>query len=48
MSLHLVLLSAFALESPESCNDAGPACFGCPAYERCDHHYEGEEGELAD
>lgn len=27
---------------PDDCNNVGPACYGCPQYDRCDHHYPEE------
>lgn len=28
---------------PASCDNVGPCCLGCPAYDACDHHYEEDD-----
>lgn len=35
----LLLVSELYLD-PEQCNNVGPGCFTCPAYDACDHHYD--------
>lgn len=26
--------------NPADCTNTGPACFSCPCYDSCDHHFE--------
>lgn len=37
--IELVLVD-YDPNDPSSCDNAGAACFGCPAFDRCDHHFD--------
>lgn len=40
--IDLVLVD-YDANDPSTCDNAGPCCYGCPAFDRCDHHYEEDE-----
>lgn len=27
----------------DDCTNSGPACYSCPCFDSCDHHYDVEE-----
>jgi hypothetical protein len=31
---------SFVLETTDDCHNAGPACYGCPCFDRCPNHEE--------
>lgn len=39
MALELQLIDT----SADDCNNAGPACFGCPNYDYCENHCDFED-----
>ena len=32
--------ATWLLDHIESCSNSGPACYSCPHFDQCDHHYE--------
>jgi hypothetical protein len=36
MSIDIMLVD----NSPADCDNAGPACYGCPYYDSCPQHFE--------
>lgn len=43
MFIELVHDHEYRLETTDSCDNAGAACFGCPAFDHCAHAQEGDE-----
>lgn len=37
-NIQLVGDYSFLLENVSDCDNPGPACFGCPAFDACDNH----------
>lgn len=38
MTIELVHDNAWILDTVDGCNNVGPACYGCPAFDSCDAH----------
>lgn len=46
--LHMIAIvlttSTAIIETLDDCDNVGPACYGCPAYDSCEHHFDEAEG----
>ncbi|MBN8224899.1 MAG: hypothetical protein J0L89_08800 [Xanthomonadales bacterium] len=36
--------ATWLLETIADCTNEGPACYSCPHFDQCDHHFEPDEG----
>lgn len=47
--MHVAIQIVFVAEifdsamTVDDCHNVGPACYGCPSFDSCDHHFDPEE-----